>query len=101
MISADNRPLWENLINETRFVETYFNQHEKIVNNTASLIVRLEQWFDLIESTVLEPYHLTDPYASVGWYPQIQVPYGWFYIDKSRVLNFIENRAQFVIGQLP
>ncbi|MFX1295881.1 MAG: CotH kinase family protein [Promethearchaeota archaeon] len=98
-IDPYTRPLWDNLINDTNFKDEYLNQHEKIVNNTASLIVQLEEWFDLIQSTVIIPYQFTDPYPSVEGYPN-QIPYMAFIIEKTRVLTFIEARAQFIKGQL-
>ncbi|MFX1371976.1 MAG: CotH kinase family protein [Promethearchaeota archaeon] len=97
-INPVTRPLWDNLINDTDFVEEYLNEHEKIVNNSASLIVQLEQLFDLIQSTVITSFNFTDPYPTMEYLHQIT--YNIFFNEKYRVLTFIEERAQYVREQL-
>jgi hypothetical protein len=95
------RPLWDNLINNSNFIDPYLNSHEKIVKNITKLVEQIEKWFDFIEPTVFLPFQYTDPFSNpIGEWIMNFEP-GWFYYDKSRVLTFLEGRTQFVIGQLP
>ena len=99
-ISPDPRPLWDNLINDSDFVDAYLNAHGKIVNNSTNLIEQIEEYFNFIKPAVLEPFSFTDPYIYLEWYPT-QVDVGWFNYDKTRVLNFLAVRTQYVKDQLP
>ncbi|MHA1985285.1 MAG: CotH kinase family protein [Promethearchaeota archaeon] len=101
LIGPDPRPLWDNLINDSNFVDLYLNSHEKIVNNMTNLVDQIERWFDFIEPTVLLPFHYTDPFPNPTFDWILNFEPGWFYYDKSRVLTFLEGRTQFVIGKLP
>jgi len=101
LFDQNPRPLWDNLINDSNFIDPYLNSHEKIVNNMTKLVEQIEEWFDFIEPTVLLPFQYTDPFPNpIGEWIMNFEP-SWFYYDKSRVLTFLENRTQFVIGQLP
>ncbi len=99
-ISPDPRPLWDNLINDPAFINAYLNAHSKIVSNTTDLIELITTYFNFIKPTVLEPFSFTDPYIYLEWYPT-QIDGGWFEYDKSRVLNFLRDRTQYVKDQLP
>ncbi len=98
-ISPSPRPLWDNAITDSDFVDAYYDSHEEIVNNAASLILQVEQWFDFIKPTVIIPFDYTDPYPVVG-YPII-IHESYFNYDKSRVLTYLIGRTQFVYTQLP
>jgi len=100
-IDPDPRPLWDNLITDSDFIDPYLNSHEKIVNNMNNLVEQIEQWFDFIQPTVLLPFQYTDlyPHPIGAWILDFEP--GWFYYDKIRVLTFLEGRTQFVISQLP
>ncbi|MHA2267207.1 MAG: CotH kinase family protein [Promethearchaeota archaeon] len=93
-ISPSPRPLWDNAITDSDFIDAYLTSHEEIVNNSASLILQVEQWFDFIKPTVIIPFDYTDPYPVVG-YP-IQIHESYFNYDKSRVLTYLVGRTQFV-----
>jgi len=95
------RPLWDNLINNSNFIDLYLNSHEKIVNNMTKLVEQIEQWFDFIEPTVFLPFQYTDPFPDPIWEWILKVEPSWFNYDKTRVLTFLEDRTQFVISQLP
>ncbi|MFX1523651.1 MAG: CotH kinase family protein [Promethearchaeota archaeon] len=98
-INSYPRPLWDNSITDSDFVNPYLEAHEKITNNSASLKAQVEAWFYLIKPTVLIPFHYTDPYPVRGYPTEI---YEWvFNIDKNRVLNYLDDRTSFVISQLP
>jgi spore coat protein CotH len=101
LFDPEPRPLWDNLINDSNFIDQYLNSHEKIVNNMTNLVDQIEQWFDFIKPTVLLPFQYTDtsPNPYFEWILKFEP--GWFYYDKSRVLTFLEGRSQFVISQLP
>ncbi|KKN21014.1 hypothetical protein LCGC14_0929640, partial [marine sediment metagenome] len=99
-ISPDSRPLWDNLINDSDFIDAYLNAHSKIVSNATALIELINDNFDFIKPTVLEPFSFTDPYTYLEWYPT-QIDEGWFEYDKYRVLNFLGDRTQYVQEQLP
>ncbi len=101
LIEPDPRPLWDNLINDSNFIDPYLNSYEKIVNNMTKLVEQIEKWFDFIEPTVFLPFHYTDPLPNPIWEWILNFEPGWFYYDKSRVLTFLEGRTQFVISQLP
>lgn len=65
------------------------------------LVEQIEQWFDFIEPTVFLPFQYTDPFPDPIWEWILKVEPSWFNYDKTRVLTFLEDRTQFVIGQLP
>jgi spore coat protein CotH len=98
-ISPFPRPLWDNAINDLDFTNPYLNAHGIIINNSASLISQIEQWFDFIKPTALLPFNYTDPAPWIG-YPTV-IYESYFNLDKSRVLTFLEDRTLFVISQLP
>jgi len=100
-IDPDPRPLWDNLIIDSDFIDPYFNSHEKIVNSMSNLVEQIVKWFDLIQPTAILPFQYTDPYPSLTGAWILDAEPGWFYYEKSRVLTFLEGRTQFVIGQLP
>jgi spore coat protein CotH len=100
-IDPEPTPLWDNLINDSGFLVPYNNSLKKIVNNTTNIVEQIEQWFDFIEPTVLLPFQYTDPFPNPVWDWILDIKPGWFYYDKSRVLTFLEGRAQYVISQLP
>ncbi|MFW9895312.1 MAG: CotH kinase family protein [Candidatus Thorarchaeota archaeon] len=96
-INSYPRPLWDNSITDSDFVNPYLEAHEKITNNSASLKAQVEAWFYLIKPTILIPFHYTDPYPVMGYPTEI---YEWvFNIDKNRVLNYLDDRTTFVISQ--
>ena len=101
LIDPNPRPLWDNLINDSNFIDPYLNSHEKIVNNMTNLVDQIEQWFDFIEPTVFLPFQYTDPFPNPIFDWILNFEPGWFYYDKSRILTFLEGRTQFVISQLP
>lgn len=98
-INTYPRPLWDKSITDSNFVNPYLEAHEKITINSASLKAQVEAWFYLIKTTVLLPFHYTDPYPVMGYPTEI---YEWvFNIDKNRILNYLDDRTTFVISQLP
>jgi len=101
LIDPDTRPLWDNLIIDSDFIDPYLNSHEKIANNMSNLIVQIEQWFNFIQPTVLLPYQFTDQNPNpIGDWILNEIRFDWFYYDKTRVLTFLEGRTQFVLSQL-
>jgi len=100
LVDPNPRPLWDNLINDSNFIDPYLNSLEKIVNNMTKLVKQIEQWFDFIQPTVLLPFQYTNPYPDpIGdWILNIEP--SWFYYEKTRVLSFLEVRTQFVISEL-
>ncbi|MHA2367103.1 MAG: CotH kinase family protein, partial [Candidatus Hodarchaeales archaeon] len=86
-INPSPRPLWDNLITDSDFITPYLNSHENIVNNKTNLVGQIEQWFDLIESTAVLPFHYTDPFPHpIGEWIMDIMP-SWFYYEKIRVLT--------------
>ena len=101
LIDPDTRPLWDNLIIDSDFSDPYLNSHAKIANNMNNLIVQIEQWFNFIQPTVLLPFQFTDQNPNpIGDWILNEIPFDWFYYDKTRVLTFLEGRTQFVLSQL-
>ena len=103
-LDPNPRPLWDNLITDLDFVDPYLKSHKQIASNTSSLKNRVEIWFGLIDTTVLAPFHFTDPYLNpvqLDWWYFEQTPSFYFNMDKTRVLTFLDGRTEFVLSQLP
>ncbi len=85
-------------------VSKEIQSHKQIASNTSSLKNRVEIWFGLIDTTVLAPFHFTDPYLNpvqLDWWYFEQTPSFYFNMDKTRVLTFLDGRTEFVLSQLP
>jgi spore coat protein CotH len=102
-IDPYTRPLWDNLINDSGFVNPYNNSLKKIADKMDSLRLQVSQWFSFIRSTALTPFEFTDPDPDplVEWWYVNEIPISWMIIDVNRILNFLEGRAQFVLSQIP
>jgi hypothetical protein len=103
------RPLWDNAIKDLRFNNSFLNEMEKIANNTQNLITQVEEWCNLINLTLQSTYNHTslldtymynqvyrdnEPYSKV-------ISYSNYIYHKTRVIDFLINRKQFVEDQLP
>ncbi|MHA1729709.1 MAG: hypothetical protein ACTSWY_13410, partial [Promethearchaeota archaeon] len=98
------RPLWDNAIKDSAFVNYYLNEIENIMNSTPYLLEKVEQWSNLINETLLLPYTATSPYAFEnnkykGRY-LIKPDSSSYLSHKSRVINFLADRKEFVEGEL-
>ncbi|MFX1280425.1 MAG: CotH kinase family protein [Promethearchaeota archaeon] len=101
-IDPDNRPLWDNLITEPDFVNSYYSSHQKIIDNMTSIINKVDDGFYLIGHDVLQPYTFTDPVVNpaASWLPN-EIPLAWYLYDQARIYNFLSGRTAYVISQLP
>ncbi|MHA2182375.1 MAG: CotH kinase family protein, partial [Promethearchaeota archaeon] len=103
-IDPDNRPLWDNLLNDSLFTVKYNDSLKKLATDISSLISQLGLWFNFIEPTAITPFQFTDPFPDPSvswWYPPV-IDYGWFnFVAKPRVLDFLTVRATYVLSQLP
>jgi len=96
------RPLWDNAIMDTTFVNNYLSEIEKILNKTTYLLEKVEQWSNLINESLILPYNVTSPRdASEYQVPYTtQINYSSYLNEKSRVINFLVDRQAFVKEQL-
>ena len=96
------RPLWDNAINDSAFIKFYLGEIEKIMNNTSNLLEKVEKWSNLINETLLLPFTAT----TIMEASRYQLPYtmktDYYSIldEKSRVINFLEDRKDYVEEQL-
>jgi len=97
------RPLWDNAINDPVFINLFLNEIEKIMNKTTYLLEKVEQWLNLINETLLLPYNATIPIEASRYETPytMQIEYDPFLRDeKSRIINFLEDRKEFVEDEL-
>ncbi|MCK4286299.1 MAG: hypothetical protein KAX18_08850, partial [Candidatus Lokiarchaeota archaeon] len=96
------RPLWDNAIKDPAFVKFYLSEIENIMNKTTYLLEKVEEWLNLITEPLLLPFTATTPTeASIYGSPYtMKIDYSSFLEEKSRVINFLEDRKEFVEDQL-
>ncbi|MBY8986405.1 MAG: CotH kinase family protein [Candidatus Lokiarchaeota archaeon] len=96
------RPLWDNAIKDPAFVKFYLSEIENIMNKTTYLLEKVEEWLNLITEPLLLPFTATTPTeASIYGLPYtMKIDYSSFLEEKSRVINFLEDRKEFVEDQL-
>ena len=96
------RPLWDNAINDTAFIKFYLSEIEKIMNNTSNLLEKVEKWLNLINETLLLPFTATTIMEASRYQLQYtkKTDYYSFLDEKSRIINFLEDRKEYVEEQL-
>ncbi len=95
---GEERPLWDNAINDSYFVEKYLGYMGNIAENIPILIDQVNIWFDFIEDTLLSSYNYTfAPFYGVYTVSEYK-PH--FLNEKARVLNYLEGRKEYVEEQL-
>ena len=92
------RPLWDNALGNQGFRDEYLNSMKLIVDEIPSLIKQVEEWFNLINQTILLPFNYTvSPFY--GDYSEYINEYTFEY-GRSRVLDFLQVRMEFVSEQI-
>ena len=92
------RPLWDNAIMDTSFVNNYLGEIEKISNITPYLLEKIEQWSNLINETLLLPFNVTSRADAItyGTSYTIEIDSLSYLNHKSRVINFLTDRKEYV-----